>query len=100
MNGLNLKNYLIMMAALCLVLAIMYGLSFLLQKTKILPMLQNKKMNVVSVLSLNFKQKVIVIDAFDKKILLGVSPNSINFLTEITDEKSFQKELVDEQKNM
>ena len=93
MNNINLTQYITLIVALVFVLGLVYVSLQLLQRSKVFTAIKSKKMNIVSVLPINLKQKVIAIDAFDKKILLGVSPTSINYLTEVPSAKEFKSEL-------
>lgn len=69
------------------ILAIIFVLAYLLKKTRIV---KNSvgKLAVENSLYIGPKQKILLVRAGDRRILVGVTPNSINYMCDYSDEKT------------
>ena len=71
---------------LLFVLAVIFGLAWLLKQYNNSGMVGNKAMKIVASMPLGTRERVVLIEVADKQILLGVAPGSVNSL-HVFDEK-------------
>lgn len=69
-----------MILALALVLALIFALAWLLRRLKALPARRQTVMRAVAELSLGDKERVVVLSAYGREWLLGVTAGSINVI--------------------
>ena len=63
------------------IVALIYALSYLLKKFKLVPSLtQADKFRVLSTVAVGTKEKIVLLKAGDDEILVGVTPNNISYL--------------------
>jgi len=68
--------------ALSLVLALIYGLAFLAKKFKSNKLI-NRDLNIESIVHLNTKVKLMIVNIADQRMLLGVTADSVNKLCDL-----------------
>lgn len=75
------------------ILAVILAVAFLLKKTRFVRNSQGKLV-ILNQLYLGPKQRVVIVKARNRQIMLGVTQNQITYLTDLDDEKNeFDKEL-------
>ncbi len=85
MGAIDVKSSLIdVVIGLLIVFSIILILSFFIKKMNSFRYKKNLNMKVVGGLALSQKEKIIMIEVEDKKLLLGVSPGRINKLHEFS----------------
>lgn len=63
------------------IVVLIYALSYLLKKFKLVPSLtQADKFRVLSTVAVGTKEKIVLLKAGDDEILVGVTPNNISYL--------------------
>ena len=83
----GVKELITWFAATLVVLALIFVLSYFFKKLNLNKSV-NSKLKVVSSIYVGSKQRVVIVQVGLKQILLGVSPNSINYLCEVEDTKT------------
>ena len=71
-----------------LIIAYFYVVQYLNKRNN-----KTKQLEILETISLNYKEKLILVKAGRKKILLGVTQQNINLLTDLNSSDSFQKTL-------
>jgi len=66
--------------ALALVLALIYGLAWLVKRKQVVTGLTNLPMKTIGVLPMGVKEKIILVEVGGKQLLLGMTPTNINTL--------------------
>ena len=80
----SLKDILLWLISTIVVVACIFVLAFFLKKIKFVKG-KNATLAIVDQLYVGPKQRVVMVKAGERKILLGVTPNHINYLTEVKD---------------
>lgn len=81
------KHTFTVLLSLGLVLCLIYGLAFLAKKFKANKFI-TKNLDIESVIHLNSKVKLMIVNVADQRILLGVASDSVNKLCDL---ESFKK---------
>lgn len=69
----------------CLAVLLLGALAFLLTRKKAISSLRSgEKMRVQSVLSLGMKEKLVLVQVEDQRLLLGITPQQISLLANLT----------------
>jgi len=66
--------------ALGIVLALIYGLAWLVKRKQVVTGLTNVPMKTLGVLPMGVKEKIILVEVGGKQLLLGMTPTNINTL--------------------
>lgn len=74
------SEYMHMIVNLLLVLALMFALVFLLKKFKLTKYSTNKHIKLINGISIGAKEKIILIEVFHKKFLIGATPHQVQTL--------------------
>lgn len=69
------------------ILAIIFVLAYLLKKTRLVKK-NFGRLSIENQLYIGQKQKILLVKAGDKRILVGVTPTNISYLTDYKDEKT------------
>ena len=80
----SLKDILLWLISTIVVVVCIFVLAFFLKKFKFVKG-KTATLAIVDQLYVGPKQRVVMVKAGEKKILLGVTPNNINYLTEVKD---------------
>ena len=80
----SLKDILLWLISTIVVVVCIFVLAFFLKKFKFVKG-KIATLAIVDQLYVGPKQRVVMVKAGEKKILLGVTPNNINYLTEVKD---------------
>ncbi|MCI5639329.1 MAG: flagellar biosynthetic protein FliO [Succinivibrio sp.] len=80
----SLKDILLWLISTIVVVACIFVLAFFLKKIKFVKG-KNATLAIVDQLYVGPKQRVVMVKSGERKILLGVTPNHINYLTEVKD---------------
>lgn len=80
------------------ILAVILVIAYLLKKTRFVRNSQGK-LSIVNQLYLGPKQRVIVVKAKNRQIMLGVTQNQITYLTDLEDEKAEFDRVLEDHKN-
>ena len=80
----SLKDILLWLISTIVVVACIFVLAFFLKKIKFVKG-KTATLAIVDQLYVGPKQRVVMVKAGERKILLGVTPNNINYLTEVKD---------------
>ena len=80
----SLKDILLWLISTIVVVACIFVLAFFLKKIKFVKG-KTATLAIVDQLCVGPKQRVVMVKAGERKILLGVTPNNINYLTEVKD---------------
>lgn len=80
-----------------LILIIIFVLAYLLKKTKFVKS-TSSKLSIVSQIYLGPKQRVAIVQVGNRQVLLGVTPTSINFLTDVENTKEKFEKLMQDSK--
>lgn len=86
-KSFNAVDLLLAFLCLILVLAMFFGLMWLLRKTKKFNLLQRNELSVVSGLSLGVREKLVLVKVGNKQLLLGVTAQRIDKLLELDGEQ-------------
>lgn len=79
----------------CLTVLLIGALIFLLTKKRSLSMLRGgEKMRIQSLLSLGVKEKLVLVQVEDRRLLLGITPQQITLLGDLTKEEGAQATFV------
>ena len=81
-----------MLFGLAIVVALIYGLSWVLKKYTNLPGSNQVDMKILGGISLGTRERAVLVQVEGKKILLGVAPGRVNLLHQF-DSKPFEQEL-------
>jgi len=76
--------------ALGIVLALIYGLAWLVKRKQVVTGLTNVPMKTLGVLPMGVKEKIILVEVGGKQLLLGMTPTNINTLA------TFDEPIIDE----
>lgn len=68
----------------CLAVLLLGALAFLLTRKKALSLRNGEKMQIQSVLSLGMKEKLVLVQVEEQRLLLGVTPQQISVLANLT----------------
>ena len=63
-----------------MVIGLILVLGFLLKKSKIAQVMGGGQMKVIATLPLGYKEKLMVVKVGDQQLLIGVTPQQVNFL--------------------
>jgi flagellar protein FliO/FliZ len=65
------------------VLALILVLAFLLKKSRLVPQIGRPDFKVLYTLPIGYKEKLVIVQAGEQQLLLGITPQKISFLQEI-----------------
>lgn len=65
------------------VLALIVILAFLLKKSRLVPQIGRPDFKVLYTLPIGYKEKLVIVQAGEQQLLLGITPQKISFLHEI-----------------
>ena len=63
-----------------LVIGLILALAWLLKKSRLVPALAQNQLRVISVLPLGNREKLLVVKVGEQQLLIGVTPQQVNFL--------------------
>jgi len=68
-----------------LVIGLILALAWLLKKSRLVPAMAQNQLRVISVLPLGNKEKLLVVKVGEQQLLVGVTPQQVNFLYRLED---------------
>jgi flagellar protein FliO/FliZ len=86
-QGIDSSHFVESILSLILVLGVIFGAAWLLKKFKGVEVAGKKQLKIVESISLGSKEKIAVIRCGEQFMLLGITPNQISHLAELTDYK-------------
>ena len=84
-NGFSSTSYLEMMLALMLIVALIIGLAWGLRRINLPMMSAAGKMQIEGSLSLGHKEKLIIVNVGDKRLLLGATSSQITLIDRLSE---------------
>jgi len=88
-------------SALALVLGLIFLAAFVVKKffpDVLKNMDRNKNFRIIEKISIGQRKQIVLVKIYGKKLLLGITPNQINFLVELEEENELEGERVEEVK--
>jgi flagellar protein FliO/FliZ len=86
-QGIDSSHFVESILSLILVLGVIFGAAWILKKFKGVEVTGKKQLKIVESISLGSKEKIAVIRCGEQFMLLGITPNQISHLAELSDYK-------------